>query len=254
MSNTDHNSKQDPSGFWPRTSWSRIELLDSDRQSDNHAIYDELIQRYWPAVYAYVRSTGRSVDEASDLTQGFICDIILTRQLFHAANRARGRFRSLLLAALKNYIRERHRFETRVRRGGRAVLIPLDVVEQVTATSRRSTAPDEAFQIEWAGALIRHVLDVCQRACRADGLSTHWEIFEARVVRPALTGEKAISYEALTFRLGLPDAAQAANMMVTAKRRFARYLQDEISSTVDEPIAAPRELTSLLRALEGRSV
>ncbi len=249
----DHLNERE-SGFWPRTSWSRIELLNQvDADSDDKDIYEDLIQRYWPAVYAYVRSTGRSLDESSDLTQGFICDIILDRQLFHVANRQRGRFRSLLLTALKNYIRERYRYEARMRRGGRAVLIPLDSAEQVTQKSRDAKQPDEVFHAEWAGSLIRHVLDMCQRACRQDGLDTHWEIFEARVVRPSLTGEAAVSYDTLILRMGLPDVAQAANMMVTAKRRFSRYLQDEISKTVDEPTSAPGELSALLAALEGRS-
>lgn len=247
--NVNENSREN----WPRTSWSRLDLLSVDQEDATEKVYEELISRYWPAVYSYIRKTGRSHDQASDLTQGFICDVVLGRQLFHAASRDRGRFRSLLLTALKNYIMERHRYETRVRRGGRAVLLSFDLVEQNTAPSRAATSPEQAFQIEWAGSLIRHVLDKCQQSCRDDGLSSHWEIFEARVVRPAMTGDLPLGYETLINRFGLPDVSQAANMMVTAKRRFARCLQDEISATVEEPMAAPLELDGLLLALEGRS-
>ena len=147
MSEQSLNENESSPGAWPRTSWSRLDLLGADPEDRSQEIYEELISRYWPAVYSYIRRTGRSSDEASDLTQGFICDVVLGRQLFHAANRDRGRFRSLLLTALKNYIVERHRYETRIRRGGRAVLLSFDLAEQNTIPSRDSTSADQPSKL-----------------------------------------------------------------------------------------------------------
>ncbi len=52
-------------------------------QRDQEAAADaleRLVRRYWSAVYAYVRRSGRDVHEAADLTQGFVCDIIISRR------------------------------------------------------------------------------------------------------------------------------------------------------------------------------
>ena len=43
------------------------------------AALDQLVRRYWPAVYAYIRRCGRNVHEAADLTQGLVCDVMISR-------------------------------------------------------------------------------------------------------------------------------------------------------------------------------
>ena len=69
-------------------------------------------------------------------------------------------------------------------------------------------------------------------------------------MRPMLEGGQRTSYPALVRRLGLKDAAQAANMMITVKRRVARALAAEVSRTVTDPAEVEDELLELVRALE----
>ena len=76
---------------------------------------ERLVRRYWSAIFAYIRRSGRDVHEAADLTQGFVCDILISRRLCDSADPNRGRFRTLLLRAIQNYLRERHRREQRAR-------------------------------------------------------------------------------------------------------------------------------------------
>ena len=49
---------------------------------------------------------------------------------------------------------------------------------------------------------------------------------------------------------GCKDAAQAANMMITVKRRFAKALYEEVGRTVGSPAEVEDELNALLRTLE----
>jgi hypothetical protein len=51
-------------------------------------------------------------------------------------------------------------------------------------------------------------------------------------------------------RLELADAAQAANMMITVKRRFVHALVQEIARTVGDPMRVEDELRDLVRDLE----
>ena len=55
----------------------------------------------------------------------------------------------------------------------------------------------------------------------------------------------------LAQRTGIDDAGQAANMVVTVKRRVARALSDAVAVTVPDPADVEDELVVLLRALEG---
>ena len=101
--------------------------------------------------------------------------------------------------------------------------------------------------------MIRQVLERVRAGCLESGLEAHWNVFEARVVRPMLFGEKKLSYTRLVERLGLNDAAQAANMMVTVKRRFVQALVDEVGRTVSDPIQIEDELRALLHDVERHS-
>jgi RNA polymerase sigma factor (sigma-70 family) len=233
------------------TNWSMI--FDATHGEDESAAKakEQLVRRYWPAIYAFIRRSGRDVHEASDLTQGFICDVVIGRKLFHKADPARGRFRSLLLSALQNYLREQHRRATRSKRApSEGHTVPIDTAEAMATEIDATDSPEAAFCSQWTNTLIRRVLDIVREECERDGLQTHWEVFNRRVVRPMLLGETPTSYGALVERLDLADAAQAANMMVTVKRRFARTLYGEVSKTVTDPMQTEEELRALLRDLE----
>ena len=91
---------------YSRTNWSMIMDAASESTTVSATALDRVIQRYWPAVFGFIRSSGKSADEASDLTQGFLCDVLLGRNLLQTATPERGRFRSLLLKSVSNYVRE----------------------------------------------------------------------------------------------------------------------------------------------------
>jgi RNA polymerase sigma-70 factor (ECF subfamily) len=234
-----------------QTDWSMIfQAAHGDSEPAAEA-WDTLARRYWPAIYAYVRSGGCDVHRAADLTQGFICDVMVGRRLLEAADPERGRFRMLLLTALKNYLVERHRHASRRRRmpAGAAAIDP-DRLDPRLISQAEQRTPEQAFAMQWSATLIKRVLDRLHDDCVEIELTPHWAVFEARVVRPMLFGESPTEYAALVDRLGLRDAAQAANMMITIKRRFAKALVNEVRQTLAHPSDVEDELHALLRALE----
>ncbi len=239
------------------TDWSLIvEAGHADEQAAGDAL-ERLLRRYWPAVYAYIRSTGRDVHESADLTQGFVCDIIISRRLCAGADPHRGRFRTLLLTAVKNYLRQQHRHERRMLRSPqRQKPLKLNdsqlIVANLPPTPSHRT-PDQAFCYQWTATLIRRVLDTVGAECLADGLDAHWTVFEHRVARPLLLGEPPTDYAELVGRLGLKDTSQARNMMVTVKRRFVAALYLEVGQTLSSPTEIDDELHQLLRDLEQPS-
>lgn len=225
------------------------QVAEHDQQAASDAL-ERLVRRYWSAVYAYIRGTGRDVHEASDLTQGFVCDIIISRRLCDYADPRRGRFRTLLLNAVKNYLREQHRKDKGAQHARRhAAPAPLSADWAIPELGTNDT-PEEAFCYHWSATLVRQVLSAVRAGCAADGLEAHWKIFEHRVARPMLLGEPATPYPALVKQLSLKDESQAANMMITVKRRFVRALYVEVGRTVIDPGDVEDELHALLRDLE----
>ena len=240
-----------------QTDWSMILQAAQGASEPARAAWEVLARRYWPAIYAYARSCGLAVEEAADITQGFVCDIMLKRRLVESADPARGRFRSLLLTSLRNYMSEDRRYHTRRKRSpggdeGR-MLLELDHEELHAIVPVSGATPEAAFTAQWSAALVHRVLERVRRECLEEELAAHWAVFESRVVGPMLNGSEPTSYSVLVDTLDLRDGAQASNMMITVKRRFARALHREVGETVSGPDVIEDELLTLLRVLERPS-
>lgn len=234
------------------TNWSLIFATANRDQAAASAAMERLVRRYWPAVYAYLRQTGRSAEEAADLTQSFVCDVVLLRQLFQKADPARGRFRTLLLTSLKNFVKTRMRSEQCQKRAPDSPLLHLRDNE-VVSMMQQDLSPEQAFVSQWNATMIRRALERVRASCVAAGLEQHWRVFESRAVRPMLFGDSPIPYAKLVDLLDLDDSGQAANMMVTIKRRFVHALMDEIGCTVNDPLEIEQELRELLREMEVKA-
>jgi hypothetical protein len=86
-------------------------------------------------------------------------------------------------------------------------------------------------------------------ACLADGRPDLWDVFEARVLTPALDDAEPVTYEALAGRHGYSTPKHAANALVTAKRRFAQALRGVLGEHVTDEQELESELASLGAAL-----
>jgi DNA-directed RNA polymerase specialized sigma24 family protein len=248
----------------PRTSsqtdWSMIANLHApDRDLAADAL-ERLVRRYWPAIYAYIRGSGFDIHETADLTQGFVADVVLGRRLIHGADPAKGRLRALLLASVRNYVASHRRRlnRGRIRKNSSSGTHPPPAVGAIppwvyTAAASPVASPEQAFIAQWSATIIHEVLRNVREGCIADGLSAHWEIFDARVARPLITGAKPVPHAQLVERHQLAGPAVSANMIVPIKRRFVRALIAEIGLTVKDPAQVEIEIHDLLRALEAHS-
>src|SRR5687768_5128923 len=85
----------------------------------------ELIGAYWKPVYFYIRHWGATADRASDLTQGYFAELI-ERDTLAAVDPERGRFRTYVIATLRNYLVNQAAHDRAQKRGGGAVALALD--------------------------------------------------------------------------------------------------------------------------------
>ena len=129
--------------------------------TDSEDALASLCRVYWPPLYSFVRRRGYGSADAQDLTQDFFIHLLETDALAKA-DRSRGRFRTFLLAALKNFLAKAHERSSAQKRGGACQFLPLDDVLAETEASVQSDGEtrdnpgeeDRLFEQRWAAALV----------------------------------------------------------------------------------------------------
>jgi RNA polymerase sigma factor (sigma-70 family) len=212
--------------------------------TETRASLAELCHLYWPPVYSFLRRSGRSTDDARDLTQSFFAGI-LARNDLATADPQRGRFRGWLLGALKHFLsNERRRARTK-KRGGGAIAISIDrlAAEEIYARELTdSLTPERMYVRRWALAMLDHVMRRLEREyVRTDKRMS----FER--LKCALVGDEP-SYDALADELG--QAAGTLRVQVfRLRRRYRDLLHQEIAQTVMTSNDVNDELRYLFSAL-----
>ena len=121
--------------------------------------------------------------------------------------------------------------------------------EQFGANPDESGNPEAAFNTVWVEELIGRTAKQVEQDLVESGQSIHWKILQDRVLIPCLNGATPTPHEDLANQWGLKGVPQVSNMLVTAKRRFARRLLENVRETLPENYAPSTELDELYQAL-----
>jgi RNA polymerase sigma factor (sigma-70 family) len=218
----------------------------TDERQRSNAL-EELCRTYWYPVYAFVRREGFAAADAQDLTQGFFAHL-LERQTFETADPERGRFRSFLLGALKRFLGYERRKQLTLKRGGQAMVVPIDEEEseeryQVDLVYQAT--PEKLYQRSWADALLASTLELLRRDYERAGKMT---LFEK--LQPHLSGaDREASYQQLGDMLGLSVPAVTTSMY-RMRKRYGELLREQIAQTVSSPNEVDDEIAFLFSAVE----
>ena len=123
----------------------------------------ELCQDLLGAALCFVRSRGYAMEDAQDLTQSFFAYMI-EHKIYARADRQKGKFRSFLLASLKNFLADAADRERTLKRGGAQIFLPLHEeqaqdAESLFQTHSGMSNEDRLFDRSWAEALVATVLE-----------------------------------------------------------------------------------------------
>ena len=218
------------------------------------AALGELCQTYWAPLYSFVRSRGYTVEDAQDLTQSFFAYLI-EHKIYARAVRDKGKFRSFLLASLKNFLGHAYDREQTLKRGGSLDFLPLDDARAEAAESLFQThfvsgepsGEDRVFERSWAEALVGVGLERLAAEQRAEGkdkLFKQLRIFLTSSAKPLPT------YDDLAVRLGLPTSTLRSHV-TRLRARYRELLRAEVRRTVDTDADVDGELHWLFRVLAG---
>jgi RNA polymerase sigma-70 factor (ECF subfamily) len=233
---------------FPTTHWSRVARAGVPDDPEARAALEGLCRDYWYPLYAFARRRGLGPDDAADLVQGFFADLIARRDLA-AADPARGRFRSFLLAACSHYLSNRREHDRAAKRGGGRAPVPIDRLEAESRYGREPThelTPERLFARRWA-------LDLLERALgrlEAEAAGARQAALFGRL-RPALTGDGGCEpYAVVAEELGITEGA-VKMAALRLRRRYGELLRAEIAQTVADPADVDDELRDLFAALAG---
>jgi DNA-directed RNA polymerase specialized sigma24 family protein len=229
---------------FPTTVWSEMATAwEAAVQGDLQAL-NPLLERYRPPLQAYL-VLERQIDQhrADDLVQGFILDQILQGNLLARADRSRGvKFRTFLLAALRNYVVSQWRADhARKRRFAQ----PSGVApEQVEDLAPPSPSPLERYELAWARQILAEVLQQMRAECADKGRPELADLFECRFLTAP-----PLSYEQLVARFGYESPGQVTNAVRMARRTYERILHAVLRREARDDSEVEELVQDLLRIL-----
>jgi RNA polymerase sigma factor (sigma-70 family) len=252
--NLDHDSPTQEAGRFRTTRWSVVLLSAQSQTPGSKAALAELCRVYWFPLYAFVRRRGYDPNDTQDLVQGFFLHL-LDHKALAEVDPCKGKFRSFLLASIKNYLSKELDRARCSKRGGNVEFVPWDAenAEQVCQFEPADFLTAETiFDARWAAALLNETMTRLGNQYAAQGKSATLQVLEPFL---APGGVQAVpSYEQAAAQLQVSLVA-VKTLIHRMRKQFTILLREEVARTVSDPGEIDAEIHSLCEALvasEGR--
>jgi RNA polymerase sigma factor (sigma-70 family) len=234
------------SSSFPTTLWTVVLRAGRDDPGQARAALAQLCQGYWYPLYSFVRRRGHSPHDAQDRTQELFAHL-LEKHGLGRVDPEQGRFRTFLLASLKNFLANDWDKAHALKRGGGQSVVSL---EQDSAESRyrlepsHDLTPDRHFERQWALTLLDQVLVALRDEYHSEGKG---DLFEE--LKPVLTGQPG-AYAKIAARLHRSEGAIKVAVH-RLRHRYRELMQARVAETVGDDDVED-ELRHLLAALSDR--
>ena len=244
------------SGTFVTTCWNLIVSgADSKRgEREIRAALAELCRIYWRPIFFFVARRGYSPEDAEDLTQDFFLRI-LRGDWLQKADPTRGRFRSLLLKSVQNFLNDAADRTKARKRGGDVSFVSWDpwMTEAPSELALSNEAltywtAERLFDAGWAATIVQRAIRRLSEECERKG---RLRVFE--LLNPYLTAERDdISYARLATKLRVSEAT-VKKLLYHMRQRYRFLLRDEVAQTVAQSAEVEDELRYLCGALAAHS-
>jgi RNA polymerase sigma factor (sigma-70 family) len=239
------------SDLFPSTHWSVV-LAAGETQAEPEiaqAALAELCQTYWAPLYSFVRSRGYIMHDAQDLTQSFFAYLI-ERKIYARVDRQKGRFRSFLLASLKNFLADAFDRDRTLKRGGGQDFLPLheeqvEEAESLFQTHGAMSSEDQIFDRSWAEALVTAGLERLSADYKNESKE---KLFNELRIFLTIGAEPLPAYAELAVRLGMTESTLRSHV-TRLRARYREALRAEVRRTVDTEAEVGEELHELMCVL-----
>jgi RNA polymerase sigma factor (sigma-70 family) len=192
-----------------------------------------LCRTYWYPLYAFARRSGLAQPDAADVTQAFF-ERLLAKDALHKVDRSKGKFRSFLLAGLKNFMHNQWDKENAQKRGGACEIFSLDELvaeERYRHEPADQSSPEQLYDVQWSVALVNQVIEELRADYAKAGKA---ELFEA--LQPYLTGAVPDGRLAeMATRFGLKLSTLKSILHRLRQDEFGERLREQVSHTLANP-------------------
>jgi DNA-directed RNA polymerase specialized sigma24 family protein len=229
------------------TCWTVVVAAGQEDSPAARRAVESLYQRYWSPLYFYLRRRGHDRPQAEDLVQGFFMHLLEGHGLQTVKPR-KHKFRSFLLASLKNFVVDEWRRTQRERSGGGKPTLPLEFEQAETRYCLEPAdrlSADKLFAQSWAMAIIAHASEMIRREYVDAGKG---ELFDQ--LKNHITIEPSAGcYRQCAESLGMSEGAVrvAAHRL---RRRLRELIRSEIAETVTTAEQLEEEIQDLFAAFE----
>jgi DNA-directed RNA polymerase specialized sigma24 family protein len=178
--------------------------------------------------------------QMQDLTQGFFVHLLEHRTV-RRADQHRGKFRSFLLGALKNYLANEAARAGRQKRGGTREIFSLDDPSRTIPEPSVEAEAVRSFEESWANEVVCRSLARLREKFRGENRAELFTVLE-RFLGEATTEEAA---RALGSSIGALRTAVSR-----LRKQFGEQIRFEIARTVSAPHLVEEEFRYLRAVLE----
>ena len=220
----------DGTSHFQTTEWTQVQKSGLSR-----AVMGELYLKYRKPVYLYLRGRGFKDDQARELIQDFFTDKVLGQQLFHKADCSKGKFRTFLLTAIRNYAIDRYRTTK-----------SMEQLDDNMERQYHKDDPAKVFNRAWAAQILEQTLNELEAECRMHSKREHWKVFHLWLIEPDLSSDRP-DMPSVCKKLGIADTSKAYNMISNMKGRFKVVLRRCLQRQVSSESQVDEEIESLLR-------
>jgi RNA polymerase sigma-70 factor (ECF subfamily) len=181
--------------------------------------------------------------------------MVLEGSLLKRADPNRGRFRSLLLKALQNFLIDDSVRKHARKRGGDVQFVSWDdwMAEapshlSISAAGAENWPAERLYDVRWAATAVEHALRRLAEECESRGRR---RVFD--VLGDYLASEREdVSYQELSKTLGVPETS-VKRLLHRLRVRYRELLREEVAQTVEKLDDVDDELRYLCAVLAASS-
>src|SRR5262245_58063521 len=194
-----------PDPRFSTTRWSLVLAAGAEDSSRSRRALSDLCAAYWHPIYCLIRRQGYGPDDAADLTQGYLAQL-LEKEYLRQVSPELGKFRSFLFVSVKHFLSNERDRERAAKRGGGKAPLRLDAAaaeEQYALEPADALTPEKLFEHRWATTVLERAMDRLHAEASAAGDGRRFDR-----LRACVSGEEsAPAYRDVAAELGMTETA-----------------------------------------------
>jgi hypothetical protein len=261
---------ENPSHQFQTTQWTMIVQSFGSSPSARTALEELCLQYYRPVEFFVERwlkrrptyTSGNASLDAKDMTQAYFAKFLSESHLSQA-DPLKGKFRSYLLASVKNFLIDHDLHRYRLKRGGQGQ--PLSLSENLahpnggpSETQERNLSetlrdpdsfpPEAFFDRDWAIAIVEQSIDEVRLEFLGSSSGSQerdrFQLLQGAILSPKIDEVSEARWQELEWTA---NAFRVALHRV--RKRFRFFVQRRVASTLSNPSEIDAEIAYLIQAL-----